>query len=108
MYMATVAANALNISSAGIVIFNGTNTFSATTTTQYNTLVGGTGNAIVNISPGTSGQVFTSTGATSNPSYQTIPFTQMPWTDEATNFAVVSGNGYFITANATATLPASP
>ena len=30
------------------------------------------------------------------------------WTDEATNFAAVSNNGYFIIGNAIATLPASP
>lgn len=30
------------------------------------------------------------------------------WTDEAISFAAVVSNGYFITANATATLPAAP
>jgi hypothetical protein len=30
------------------------------------------------------------------------------WSDKATSFAAVSGNGYFITGTATATLPASP
>lgn len=106
--MAPTPANALNIKNAGITIFDGTATFTATTTTQYNTLVGNTGNTIANVSPGTSGQVLTSNGASANPSYQTLPFTQTPWTDEATSFAVVVGNGYFVTANATATLPASP
>lgn len=40
----------------------------------------------------------------------TIASTGSPraWTDEGTSFSAVSGNGYFITANATATLPASP
>lgn len=37
-----------------------------------------------------------------------IPFIQMPWTDESANFAVVVGNGYFVTATATGALPASP
>ncbi len=31
-----------------------------------------------------------------------------PWTDEATSFAAVANNGYFVTATATATLPPSP
>jgi len=106
--MAATAANALNISTAGIPIFDGTATFTATTTTQYNTLVGGTSNAIVNIATGTSGQVLTSAGNASNPSYQTLPFTQMPWTDETTSFSAVVGNGYFVTGTATITLPASP
>ncbi len=30
------------------------------------------------------------------------------WTDEAISFAAASGNGYFVTATATATMPASP
>lgn len=33
---------------------------------------------------------------------------EVAWTDKAVSFNVVSGNGYFITATATATLPASP
>lgn len=33
---------------------------------------------------------------------------EMTWTDEGTSFNAVAGNGYFITATATATLPASP
>ena len=100
--------NALNATSAGIQVFDGTATFSSTTTTQYNTLVGGTSNTISNISPGTTGQVLTSAGAASNPSYQTLPFTQMPWSDKSTSFAAAAGNGYFVTATSTATLPASP
>jgi trimeric autotransporter adhesin len=32
----------------------------------------------------------------------------MTWTDEATSFNAVAGNGYFVTGAATATLPASP
>lgn len=33
---------------------------------------------------------------------------EVVWTDEGTNFNALSGNGYFVTATATATLPASP
>jgi hypothetical protein len=32
----------------------------------------------------------------------------IPWSDKSSSFNAVSGNGYFITASATATLPASP
>lgn len=106
--MAATPANALNITAAGIVIFDGTATFTATTTTQYFTLVGNTGNTIANISPGTTGQVLTSAGNASNPSYQTLPFTKMPWTDKAISFNAAVQNGYFVTANSTATMPSSP
>ena len=100
--------NALNITSPGLVVFDGTATFTADTTTQYYTLVGAASNGISNIAPGTANYVLTSNGASANPSYQAIPFTQLPWTDEASSFSAVAGNGYFITGTATATLPSSP
>jgi len=106
--MPATPANSVNITNAGIQIFDGTATFSATTTTQYDTLVGGASNTISNIATGTLGQVLTSAGAGANPSYQTLPFTQIPWTDKAASFAAAAGNGYFISAIATATLPGSP
>jgi hypothetical protein len=37
-----------------------------------------------------------------------VAFTQRPWTDQAASFNALAGNGYFVTATATATLPASP
>jgi hypothetical protein len=100
--------NALNISASGIPIFDGVSVWTSTTTTQYNTLVGGTGNAIVNIAPGTAGMVLTSGGASANPSYQTIPTGFFPYTDKSTDFSALVENGYFVTANAIATLPPSP
>jgi hypothetical protein len=59
---------------------------------------------------GTSGQVLTDKTAPDMSNFQTIPstFVQMPWTNEAASFAAAAGNGYFVTATATATLPASP
>lgn len=39
---------------------------------QYNTLVGAANGGITSISPGTAGQVLTSNGSSSNPSYQSI------------------------------------
>lgn len=65
-------ANAINVSTAGLVKFDGTNTFSTTTITQHDTLVGGASNAITSIAPGTAGFVLTSNGAGADPSYQTI------------------------------------
>lgn len=57
---------------------------------------------------GTSGQVLTSNSSPNSPTWQAAPFTAMTYTDEATSFAVVANNGYFVTGAATATLPASP
>lgn len=66
------SANALNIKSAGIPVFDGTATFTESTTTQYNVLVGGTSNAIGNVSPSaTSGVPLVSGGAAANPSFGT-------------------------------------
>lgn len=64
--------NALDISSAGLVKFDGTATFTGVTTTQYNVLIGNTSNGIFNLAPGTSGQVLTTNGPGINPSWQTI------------------------------------
>lgn len=75
--------------------------------TQHDVLIGGANGAISSLTNGTTGQVLTaSTGA--DPSWSALPFTQLPWTDESTTFSPAVGNGYFITGNATATLPASP
>ena len=63
-------ANALDISTVGIVKFDGVNAFTTTTITQFDTLVGGASNAITSIATGTSGQVLTSNGAGVDPSYQ--------------------------------------
>lgn len=65
-------SNSLNISSSGLVKFDGTATFSAVTTTQYNTLVGATSNGIASIAPSaTSGVPLISQGASANPVYGT-------------------------------------
>ena len=106
--MPATPGNSLNITAAGIVVFDGTATFSGTTTTQYDTLVGGASNTIANIAPGTLGQVLTSAGAGANPAYATLPFTPLTWTDKAVSFAAVANNAYFTSAIATATLPGSP
>jgi hypothetical protein len=57
------------------------------------TLTAGTGISITN---GSNSITIASTGSS------------MAWTDENASFNAVAGNGYFVTATATATLPASP
>lgn len=104
--MASKPANAMNQSGAvGLVNWDGTSVESTTAIVQYQTLVAASTSTIQPIALGTSGWVLTSGGAGAYPAYAAIPFTPMPWTDEATSFAVVAGNGYFVTGAATATLP---
>jgi hypothetical protein len=76
--------NALNITTAGIPVFNGTSAFAATTTTQYNILSGSTANAINNIPPNaTSGIPLISQGSSSQPTFGT---------------AVIAGGGTGVTS----------
>jgi len=56
--------NAVNITSSGIVKYNGTGAFSAVTLTQYSPLVGAASNGITSLGPMTNGQILIgSTGA---------------------------------------------
>ena len=58
----------------GVLTGNGTSAVTANAVTQYAVLVGGASNAVGNVaSVGTSGQVLTSNGAGSNPTFQDIP-----------------------------------
>ena len=69
------AANAVNATSTGVVIYNATTgIFTASTISQFAVLAGGASNAISSIGPGTSGQVLQSGGAASNPVYSTSTF----------------------------------
>ena len=72
--MPTTPANALDITQAGLVKFDGTATFTGVTTTQYDVLVGATANGISNIGPGTAGQVLQSGGNAANPFYSTATY----------------------------------
>lgn len=89
-------ANALDISQAGLVKFDGVSNFTGVTVTQFNTLVGASSNGITNISPGTSGQVLTSNGAASNPSYQTISNSGLPGSGQIT---LTSGTNINVTGS---------
>lgn len=103
-------SNSFNQSStsAGLQNWDGTATPSTTSLTQYYTLAGASSSTVQNIAPGTSGYVLTSAGASSYPSYQALPYTNMPWTDKAALFTAASQNGYFCTGTFASTMPASP
>jgi hypothetical protein len=109
--MAATPANSFNqnSTSSGLQNWDGTATPSTTALVQYFVVSGATTNTVNNITPtANTGWVLTSNGLSSQPTFQAIPFTQMPWTDKATSFNAAAGNGYFVTATATATMPASP
>ncbi len=65
-------SNALNISQAGVVSFDGSAIFTGSVLTQHDVLVGGSSNAITSVSPSTSGFVLTSNGVSSDPSFQAV------------------------------------
>jgi hypothetical protein len=128
--------NAINLTAAGVVSYNGAGTFTGSVITQYDVLVAaaGTSNAISSVGPGIAGQVFQSGGNAALPAYSTATYPStagtsgnvltsdgtnfnstapsgtnvVTWTDKAASFAAAAGNGYFVTATATATLPATP
>lgn len=104
-------ANSFNQNStvAGLQNWDGVSTPSSTPLTQYWVVSGASASTVNNITPtANSGYVLTSNGLAAQPTFQAVPFTKMPWTDKAISFAAVSQNGYFVTATATATLPAVP
>lgn len=66
-------ANALNITASGVVQFDGINSFSAPSISQYGVVLGLTGNNIVTLAPDASTtKVLVSGGASANPSWQAI------------------------------------
>lgn len=88
--MPATPGNSLNITSAGIVKFDGTATFSSITTTQYDVLVGAVSNGISSVGPGSAGQVLQSGGNAANPAYST-----------ATYPATATGTGTILRADGT-------
>lgn len=70
--MAGTPTNALDITAAGLVKFDGTATFSGVTTTNHDVLVGAASNGITNVAPSaTSGVPLVSNGASADPSFTT-------------------------------------
>lgn len=102
-------ANSLNITSAGIVKFDGTSVFSPVTVSQYNTLVGGSSNSITSVLPGTSGYVLTSNGGSADPSYQAISNSSLPGSGQITlnNGTNISVSGSPVALGAGATINVS-
>lgn len=77
--MPATPANAINVSSAGVVSFDGTATFSESSLTQHSVLVGGASQAITSLSVGATATVLAgSTGAdpafTATPTVTSITF----------------------------------
>jgi len=62
--------NSIDLTATGVITHDGSGVFTGSTLTQYQTLIGGASNAVSGVAVGTSGQVLTSAGAGSNPSYQ--------------------------------------
>lgn len=88
--------NAINLTAAGVVSYDGAGVFTGSVLTQYDTLVGGATNSIVSVGPGTTGQVLTSNGAGVNPSYQSVVVGDFPYTVITANQTLDVNNGYFI------------
>lgn len=67
--------NAVNANTSGVQTLNATTgVYTASSTTQYDVLVGAANNLIGNVGPGTAGQVLQSGGASANPAYSTATF----------------------------------
>jgi hypothetical protein len=82
--------NALDITGTGYVSYNGSGTF------NERTMTAGTGITITN-----------GTGVSGNTTFNAVG-AGLTWSDQGTSFAAAVNNGYFVTAAAAATMPASP
>lgn len=93
----------------GVLTGNGTSAVTANAVTQYTVLVGGASNAVSEVSGvGTSGQVLTSNGAGSNPTWQDSSGGGLTWNEETGTSATMSVDNGYIANNAslvTLTLP---
>lgn len=68
-----VTGNIINVNSTGIVKYDGAGTFSATTVTQHDLLIGGASNAITSVAPSsTSGVPVISQGSSADPIFGTV------------------------------------
>ena len=78
----------------GVLTGNGTSAFTASAVTQHDVLVGGASNAIVSITNGTTGQIFTAnTGA--NPSWENVPASSISITGDTGG--ALTGNSFTFT-----------
>lgn len=118
--------NAVNITAAGIVRYDGAGTFNAVTLTQHSPLIGASSNGISSLGPLTNGQLVVGstgvapvattltagTGVSISNGAGSITIsstgTGLTWSDQSGVFTAASNNGYFLTGAATPTLPAAP
>jgi len=120
--------NAVNITSTGIVKYDGAGTFSATTVTQHSPIVGGASNALVSLGPLTDGQIVigstgvvpvaasltAGTGISITPGAGSISIATtlsvLSWSVITADQSVAVNNGYICNKAGllTLTLPASP
>jgi len=85
--------NSIDLTATGVIIHDGSGVFTTSTITQYQTLVAGASNTISGVSVGTSGQVLTSNGAGSNPSYQDASAGDVTGPGSSTDNALSRWNG---------------
>lgn len=89
--------NALNITQAGVVSFDGVSVFTGSPLTQFDVLAGGASNAITSIASGTTGQVLTSNGVGVLPTWQTgTSVTTGTWTPAIAFGGASSGVTYLV------------
>lgn len=70
--MPATPGNAINVTAAGLVKFDGSATFASTAITQHDVLVGGASNSVTSVAPSaTSGVPLVSGGASADPSFTT-------------------------------------
>lgn len=96
-----VKANAINVSTTGIIKFDGT-TFSTTAVTPFCAVVGDTSNNITSIGPGTARQVLQSGGVAANPAYSTAKY---PATAGTTRKILISNGTDFVSSTETYAVP---
>lgn len=63
--------NAINVSAAGLVRYDGAGTFTGVTVTNHNVLIGAASNGITSVAPGTAGIPLISAGAAADPAFGT-------------------------------------
>ncbi len=99
-------ANALDITQAGLVKFDGSTTFTGVTVTNHDVLVGAASNGITSVSPSTTGKFLMSNGVSADPSFETISNSVLPGSGTITisNGTNISVTGSPVALGGTATV----
>ena len=93
----------------GILTGNGTSAFTASAVSQYYTLTAGASNAVVGVAPGSSGQVLTSNGGSSAPSFQTFtPSAMSPYVNATASAQTMVANTVYVANYSGALLTFTP